>query len=332
MLVPQTGFTPPRERRVLAHRISRLKSAVAGELRSRLRPLHGGFRDVPGMLMERRALKRWDDRVAGRPHGLPKPLIVSLTSYPPRFPTLSLTLKCLLTQSLAPDRVMLWVTRADFALLPQDVLDLCDHGLEIAFAPEWRSFKKLVPAIAADPDAFIVTVDDDVSYARDWLATLVARYRPGRREVIAARVHRIMLDTDGQPLPYARWRFDIKPGPASPRNLATGVGGILYPPGSLHADATNADLFMQLCPTHDDLWFYMMARRAGCRVVKAGPRQRFISWAGSQQTALQHANVIAGGGNDVHFRRLIEHFGAPFGAGETGLRTTATLLSRLEAS
>ena len=331
MTVPHPGFTSERAKAGLMRTFAGWKATLAGELRSKLRPLHGGFRDVPGVLMQHHAQKRWDERVPGRAHGLAHPLIVSLTSYPPRFPTLALTLKCLLTQSVAADRVVLWVTREDFGLLPAEVIDLRDEGLDIRLAPELRSFKKLVPALQAHPDAFIVTADDDVSYASDWLARLVSRYRPARREIVAARVHRIVIDETGQPLPYARWRFDIKPGAASPLNLATGVGGILYPPGSLHADATNAELFLRLCPTHDDLWFYMMTRRAGFRVAKAGPRQRFISWAGSQQTALQHVNVVEGGGNDVHFRRLIEHFGAPFDIGPTS-RAAKRVLSRMEAS
>src|SRR5262249_15606303 len=140
MLVPHTGFSPPRARSSLARTFLGWKSAIAGELRSRLRPLRGGFRDVPGLLMERHALKRWNERIAGRPHGLPRPLIVSLTSYPPRFPTLALTLKCLLTQSVTPDHLVLWVTRDDFSLLPRDVLDLRSHDLEIALAPDLRSF------------------------------------------------------------------------------------------------------------------------------------------------------------------------------------------------
>jgi hypothetical protein len=42
-------------------------------------------------LIRRRAVVR------GRPHTLPKTLVVSLTSYAPRFPTLDLTLRSLLS-------------------------------------------------------------------------------------------------------------------------------------------------------------------------------------------------------------------------------------------
>ena len=48
-------------------------------------------------------------RRPGRPHGLPVPLIISLTSFPARYDTLHLTLKSLMGQSVRPDRVILWL-------------------------------------------------------------------------------------------------------------------------------------------------------------------------------------------------------------------------------
>ncbi len=59
-----------------------------------------------------------------RHHGLPNPLVVSLTSYPPRFPTLHLTLMTLLSQQVLPDRVVLYVFEGDHASLPRDVVAL----------------------------------------------------------------------------------------------------------------------------------------------------------------------------------------------------------------
>lgn len=46
-------------------------------------------------------------------HGLSVPLIVSLTSYSLRFKKLHLTLKCLLNQSIEPDKIILWISYDD---------------------------------------------------------------------------------------------------------------------------------------------------------------------------------------------------------------------------
>jgi hypothetical protein len=293
-------------------------SAIAGILslargiRAHLRPLRGGLRDVPGALLSLVVPLRWRLRRPGRAHGLPSPLIISLTSYPPRFASLALTLKCLLTQSIAPNRIILWIAKDDICSLPEAVLALRAHGLEIASTSDLRSFKKLTPAVSRFPAAFIATADDDVYYPSTWLAELVAGYRPDRCEVPAQRVHRIVRNGEGAPAPYLFWELDIEAGPASPLNMATGVGGVLYPPGSLHPDVTDASLFMRLCPTNDDLWFYFMIRRAGWQVRKVGTRRLYLPWPRSQRVALQHENVGPQGCNDAQFARLIAEFGSPF--------------------
>lgn len=79
----------------------------------------------------------------GRPHGLPATLILSLTSYPPRFGTLSLTLHSLLRQSVKADRTILWI--AHIPLLPKAVTVLQAAGLEIRATEDVRSYKKSSP-------------------------------------------------------------------------------------------------------------------------------------------------------------------------------------------
>jgi hypothetical protein len=105
------------------------------------------------------------------PHGLPGPLIISLTSYPARFSSLHLVLRALLSQSVAADRVILWLDPGDEDLLPRAARL---PGLEIRTCPNWRSYKKIVPTLLEAPEAYIVTADDDIYYRPDWLAGLVA--------------------------------------------------------------------------------------------------------------------------------------------------------------
>jgi hypothetical protein len=40
--------------------------------------------------------------------------------------------------------------------------------------------------------------------------------------------------------------------------LPLGVGSILYPPNAFHEDCTRPDLFLELSPTGDDIWFKFM--------------------------------------------------------------------------
>jgi hypothetical protein len=254
-----------------------------------------------------------------RQHGLPGPLVVSLTSYPPRFPTLHLTLMTLLSQQVLPDRVVLYVFDEDHASLPRDVLALAGDLLDIRRVPtDIRSYKKLVPALGDFPQAFIATADDDVRYRSTWLGELVSAHDPAVREVIGRRAHRIRTDASGMILPYRDWEQRVESTiRADPSILLTGVGGILYPPGVLSPMATDESSFMRLCPSADDVWFYFMARLTGaaCRKIGQGPKDYY--WEPSQGVALSAFNV-EGSGNDEAFARMVERFGNPLNPGFGG--------------
>jgi hypothetical protein len=258
-----------------------------------------------------------------RPHRLGAPLIVSVTSYPPRFKTLALTIKCLLSQSVAPDAVTLWIADTDKQELPRNVRTLQHAGLTIEYTEDLRSYKKIIPALRRFPDAFIATADDDVYYWPTWLEELVGAYSPARREILCHRVNRIRLGMDGLPLPYAEWDFEYQRSDASPLVFPTGVGGVLYPPGHLHSDVVDEATFRSLCPSTDDAWLYWMGLRAGSqfRRTELGDRlaRRSASsskfsmtpWPRSQESSLWRSNVLEGGGNDNQIRNLIDRFGFP---------------------
>lgn len=245
-------------------------------------------------------------------HALPAELVVSLTSYPRRFPFVGRTLDCLLRQSVKPDRIVLWIGERDAARLPARLRRL--SGVELRTAPELGSYKKLVPALAAFPQAFVATADDDVYYDPDWLRMLVDGYLCGDPAIVCQRAHRPALRADGSIAPYAEWERDVQDAAArrpSDDIVPTGVGGVLYPPGSLDMLASDSALFARLCPTTDDFWFFWMARRAGWRHRKVGPRFRYLDWPGSQESTLHGGNLIAG--YDRQVAALAAHFGVPSG-------------------
>lgn len=241
----------------------------------------------------------------GAPHGLPADLTVSLTSYPARFATLHLVLRAMLSQSLRPDRVILWLDDGDQHLLPPDVTAL--PGLTIAVCPNWRCYKKLIPTLAAEPGSYIVTADDDVYYPKDWLAGLVRAAASG---VVCHRGHRIRLDGQGLPLRYRDWQRNIDAPDQSHLIFPTGVGGVIYAPGVFHPDVCDADLFQRLAPGADDLWLYWMHRLAGSVPQKIGGRFRIVEWPDTQRQNLRASN-LSQDGNDRAIAALVAHYGFP---------------------
>ncbi len=259
-------------------------------------------------------LREIDSRaVTPKPHGLDAPLVVSLTSFPPRFPQLVHTLRCLLTQTVAPDAVVLWCAKADMAALTPDILALQAQGLTISACEDVKSYKKLVPALLEDADRYVATADDDLFYPANWLERLVETSRAHPRQVIAYRVHKILYQPDGTPQPYVNWPKNLDVAGVGPNLCATGVGGVLYPPRTLHPDVTRAERFMTLCPSADDIWFYWMARLNGTLVRHTGHKTRLVEWPGTQEVSLRATNVSteAENGNDRAIAALIRVYGLP---------------------
>ena len=244
------------------------------------------------------------------PHGLGAPLIISLTSYPPRFPLLRYNLMSLLNQAVPADRVILWIAEGDMARLPANVRRLGQYGLEIRAVPDVRSFKKLVFGIRDIPDAWLVTADDDIAYRRDWLETLVGGVDIADPTIICRRAHRIKRAGDGF-APYLEWDRNVSDAASmrpSTDLLPVGIGGILYPPGALHPQVTEIESFMRLCPHADDLWFWWMGRRQGTRVVRVPEGDiHEEELPGTQSVALTASNWA--GGNDRQLAALVAEFG-----------------------
>ena len=280
------------------------------------RRLRGTGKQDRRSFMERRRLKQALRRCSQplpskpRPHRLPGELIVSLTSYPPRFEVLPLTIKSLLQQTVAPDRLILWVAHDDLARLPASVRAMEGDRFSVRTCDDLRSFKKILPTLAAFPDAFIVTADDDTYYPPNWLAGLVRSYDPREPSLVCHRAHRLRFGAAGQLAPYLDWTRDVsdrttrKPGV----NLfPTGVGGVLYPPGSLPPETLDLALIEQLSPTCDDSWLFFMTRLAGWKVRRAPGKTPLLVWPRSQAEALRRLN--RGGRKDEMLADLARHFG-----------------------
>jgi hypothetical protein len=291
---------------------ARLKAMFPARLQPRLRPFGRAWDNC---LVERTILA---DRVrtAGRRgrSGLPGPLIVTLTSYPPRFAHLHRTLKCLLRQTVVPDRLVLWIDEASSGRLPRKVRNLERRGVEIRFGRDLGSYNKLVPALRDFPDAFLVTADDDIYYQPRWLEALVGGFDSARPSIICHRAHRTRIDSAGEMAPYEKWEKDVQDASARARStdiVPTGAGGVLYPPGSLAPGALDEALIRQTCPTTDDFWFYWMAREAGSTHRKVGDVFACVSWPDSQDCAMHWANMQ--GGYDRQIGALVKLFGLPSG-------------------
>jgi hypothetical protein len=247
-------------------------------------------------------------------HELCQDLYVSLTSYPPRYKKLSLTLKCLINQSICPDAIILWVTEEDFLLLPANVIKLSNKGLiQIKITTDLGPAKKLIPALIEYPNAFVVTADDDLHYEKNWLEGLVTSWDGSFKTVVAHRIHAIKLNSKGNVSPYLEWDFDKLSNTEVEMNFATCGAGALFPPGCFCDDVTNITNYLNLCHFQDDIWFNWMVKLGKGKIVKSNYDYSLISWTGTDDNGLFNENSGPdSAGNDKCIIKMSEVYGLPF--------------------
>lgn len=244
-------------------------------------------------------------------HCLRRRLIVSITSYPPRFKSLHLSVICLLRQTTKPDAIILWIAENDIDKLPYNVRKLKKYGLKIKKCEDYKSFKKIIPALKEYPDAFIVTADDDLYYWSTWLEELVLSYISKPTDVICHRAHRILLDDQGTLLPYSDWSKEISFEEESINLFPTSGAGVLYSPAIFYDDAIRNDIFMRLAPTSDDVWLYWMHSLTGSSIRTLGAK-KLTTWLSSQVVSLYSTNCGDELMNDFAIKNMCNKYGYDF--------------------
>jgi hypothetical protein len=233
-------------------------------------------------------------------------IVVSLSTIPSRTAHLRPVLHSLLDQTEPADRIVLalpqFSAREGRAYPPVAALDL-PAGIEVLACDDLGPATKLLPALAAEPAAAIVVVDDDVVYPRDFIATLLAAHRQQPAAAVGYRGVRLKA---GTPFVDLEHRFGSAVAAPTPVDVLFGTWGYLIPPGAL--DGAVHDLVAH--PEHlrwvDDIWIsgHLARRGVGRLVVPA--RSIPIETANARRAALTDGPNRSGE-ND---RRAIEMFAA----------------------
>ena len=224
------------------------------------------------------------------------PVVASLTSFPDRINTLHITIKSLLVQDFKPDYLVLYLAENQFENkekdLPQNLLELKKYGLEIRwYIDDIRSYKKLIPALNDFKNSIIITFDDDIVYKKNTISTLYNAYLKDSKNIYAQRSARIYLEDDTIKNLKSNELYIKDFNLPSFKNRLTGCAGVLYPPNCFYKDIDNKELFFNLIPTHDDVWFWTMAVLNGTKIgVVKGFRESITTIEDSQKVGLCKEN------------------------------------------
>ncbi|WP_051190484.1 hypothetical protein [Kaistella palustris] len=248
-----------------------------------------------------------------------KDLIVTLTSFPGRIYTISDTLVSLLNQSLRPEKIVLWLAEEQFPEkeneLPTRILKLRELGLEIRWCKDLKSYKKLLPALDLFNDKLLVTADDDIYYPKNWLRDLYDSYLSDPESIFCHRVHRITFNNTNEILPYQQWDKCLIKGQEKENDVLffTTGGGVLFPPNCFYQDVAREDLFLELCPLADDIWFWSMIllNKKKIRIAKNNVYRIKNNGNTQEDEPLWKTNREAGL-NDEQLRNVRSYYGERF--------------------
>ena len=244
------------------------------------------------------------------------PIIASLTSFPARIGTAHISIEGLLDQTVAPDRVILWLAEEQFPGreedLPATITDLMARGLEVRFCEDIRSHKKYYYAVKENPNAMVITFDDDLYYPRGIIENLLELYKKYPDCVIATRTHKMTFE-GSKPKLYSQWLHNYNKEEPSLYLMHTSGAGTLFPP-NLPLDHTFFDkgLIIELSPKSDDVWMKINFLRLKIKVVTNDCFNKDpITVKSAFSTSLVQTNSFDGG-KDSQLKKVIDHFKITF--------------------
>lgn len=235
-------------------------------------------------------------------------IIVSLTTIEKRLSFVSYPIKCMLLQSMRPNRIVLWLDeKLKEKKLPDALTDLMQNGLEIRYVEDIGPHTKYFYALKEFEKDCVITIDDDMLYQLDMIEGLWNTHIEHPNDVCTYVPVLMKYTTNGVPYPIGQCSINRGSVFTGNMNLAQGVCGILYPPKCIDDKFFNKQLIRKLCLRQDDIWLYVAEYLSGTKVtmVDASPRE-YPYVDGAQVTALRFHNQR--GGNDKSFCDIFEYF------------------------
>lgn len=189
-------------------------------------------------------------------------IIISLTSFKPRLPFIGMCLETLYNQSLKADKIVLTLYKNDVRYIPFNVKRDIESGkLELLICDEdIKSHKKYYYVMQKYPNDIIITVDDDMLYEDDIVSSLYETYLKYPDCVCGRRCHKI------NGCFYKDWIKEcstvLEP---SMEIMASGNGGILYPPNILKIEELDINTIYD-CINSDDILLKWIQKKNGTLV------------------------------------------------------------------
>lgn len=247
-------------------------------------------------------------RNRGRRHKI----IISLTTIPDRIDNVWLTIESLLRQIYKPDKIILWLAREEFngRELPKQLKQQMKRGLTIKYCDNLKSYKKFYYTVKENPQAYVVTVDDDFIYSEKMLETLVREYKKNPGCIICNRSHLIKM-RNSRLLCYNSWeKYETRThicNEPSYQNFFTSGAGTFIPMFYMDKRLMNKEAFMEFAPNADDVWLNFIAWISGLKTKNTeGVLGHLIHIPSSDKNSLYRQNVLKNQ-NDIQIQEVLKY-------------------------
>ena len=236
--------------------------------------------------------------------------VVSMTTYKPRLQKSNIVdhVKSLLMQDTKLNfKFVITLYKDDLQYVPAELMYMLRSykNMELIVAKEnLRPHLKYFYTMLKYRDVPIITVDDDVRYENNLFQKLYDNYQKYPNCVSARRVHKIRYNYSGAAINYNAWIYEYKrnSGPSMDL-LATGVGGVLYPPNILKMDEKEIDIIKNLALTADDIYLRYRENQLGVMVCPVQTtRLSYSLMRAANVNALCATDNVTG--NDMVIRNL----------------------------
>lgn len=242
--------------------------------------------------------------------------VFSLTSYGKRVEdALPYALYSIITQSILPKKIVVYLDWDNWSddNLPYLLQQFKRVGVDYRYCNDIRSYKKLIPALKDFPNNPIITLDDDFYYNPQYHSWMRTAYDASDKKTVLGQWGCIPAVVDGKYAPYSTW-VDCKFMKDGDEISFFGCC-CCYPPDIFDDEILNEKIFLALCPTADDIWFWVMEKRLGIKTALIEPSgngynksiNRIEEYDWSQKGTLMFVNVTLGK-NDEQLEALLKHY------------------------
>lgn len=244
--------------------------------------------------------------------------VFSLTSYGVRVEdTLPYALYSIITQKLQPRKIVVYLDWDNWSdeKLPALLQHLKRVGVDFRYCKDLKSYKKLIPALKDFPNNPIITLDDDFYYNPNYHNWMREAYDASDKHTVLGQWGCIPQRQDGRFLPYSQWK-DCKYGDETSEISFFGCC-CCYPPNIFDDEISKEEIFMKLCPTADDIWFWIMEKRLNINLQLVYPNgdinkfhtqiNRIEDFDLSLNNSLMYTNITLGQ-NDIQMDALLRYY------------------------